>query len=639
MSIKKINKNQYFGYRSFLPEWETMKKFRAIGVDTFTVMVSNGLNASGRPYTKYQPVWVDDHQYDFTMVENQINDLLAAVPDAKIICYIDLNPPAWWVRRGGGWGYRYDSYYELGKICQSKQWQDDITDYFQNLLKFIEAKFPKQILAYIYNAGATSEWFDRSNGEESIYRLQGFKRWCKANNKPMPVDIPPRSLREHCPYETDNLDKIYVEFDPNEDYEGECAPSGMFRTPAEDEHALDYWHFNNDQIADMAILFAKKAREIIRPEVELGTTFGYVTDLGDKSLVSNGQLEYERVFDTEEIDFMLAPATYWDRAMGGGSGSMIPMETLHMGGKRMLNSCDHRTYTMKVSEQFWKGIPHWENAAEVEAGVKRELAFNLISQSSTWWFDMLGGWWDSKAAMDSIAKSKEIWDYETKQEIEDVSEILMIHDPDNIYYVNDQRPDVAKFNRSIHSHLNRVGAPHAIGSFNDLKKTDLTRFKLIIMCYPFELTPEKTEILEKYVYNFNHTVLWFYGPGIIKDGKWTPENVEKICGTAFKTPGINTVNMGEWQSVYVADPDDLNPENVREIAQAAGVHIYSSKLRPIFANNRLIAVHTGEAETLTLTLPQNCKKITELYTGKVYENTQSVELTTTGPKTFLFRYE
>ena len=29
---------QFFGYRSFMPEFEVMKKFRTMGIDTFTLM-------------------------------------------------------------------------------------------------------------------------------------------------------------------------------------------------------------------------------------------------------------------------------------------------------------------------------------------------------------------------------------------------------------------------------------------------------------------------------------------------------------------------------------------------------------------------------------------------------------------------
>ena len=46
-----MNENRYFGYRSFEPEYETMKEMRKRGIDTVTIMVSNNTNFMGAPYT------------------------------------------------------------------------------------------------------------------------------------------------------------------------------------------------------------------------------------------------------------------------------------------------------------------------------------------------------------------------------------------------------------------------------------------------------------------------------------------------------------------------------------------------------------------------------------------------------------
>lgn len=97
-----------------MPEFEVMKKFRSMGIDTFTLMFSNGLNSVGSPYTKYQPVWVWEKEYDMAIVDKQFQDLFAAVPDAKVICYIDLNPPSWWSKRGYLSRNKLESYTDSG---------------------------------------------------------------------------------------------------------------------------------------------------------------------------------------------------------------------------------------------------------------------------------------------------------------------------------------------------------------------------------------------------------------------------------------------------------------------------------------------------------------------------------------------
>ena len=182
---------QFFGYRSFMPEFEVMKKFRSMGIDTFTLMFSNGLNSVGSPYTKYQPVWVWEKEYDMAIVDKQFQDLFAAVPDAKVICYIDLNPPSWWSKRGYVSRNRLESYTDSGMTYGSNVWREDVAHYFQALLKHLNEKYGDRIEAYLYAAGPTTEWFDRSLGTESNSRIAGWRKWNFVRGKPIPDDIPP----------------------------------------------------------------------------------------------------------------------------------------------------------------------------------------------------------------------------------------------------------------------------------------------------------------------------------------------------------------------------------------------------------------------------------------------------------------
>ena len=154
-----------FGYRSFMPEYDAMKRFRKAGVNTITLMLSNGYTASGAPYTKFQPIWVNDDEYDFDMIRKAVEGVLQAVPDARIIFYIDLNSPIWWFRRNY---FRCDSYTDLGKACADPEWIADTEKYFEAVLTFLEREYADHVEAYLYTAGRTTEWFDKSLGTENI---------------------------------------------------------------------------------------------------------------------------------------------------------------------------------------------------------------------------------------------------------------------------------------------------------------------------------------------------------------------------------------------------------------------------------------------------------------------------------------
>ena len=641
-------KPRFFGYRSFMPEYDAMKRFRAAGVDTVTMMISNGYTASGHPYTAFQPVWINDHQYDFDMVDRQIAGIVEAVPDVKLIFYIDLNTPMWWHRRKH---WRCESFNQLGRICADPEWKRDTADYFKALLTHLETNHRDRVAAYIYTGGSTTEWFDLSEGTESETKFVAYRRWCAERGYPDPVDIPPPSVRNSCPYGKEELDSLRRLRAGNENrprtslgdvvwsgaFIAKNDGNGLFRTPAANPEAYRYWTFCNELVADTAIFFAKAAREVIRPEIQLGTTFGYTIDVLAPGKTHS---DYLRVFDAPELDFFLAPATYYDRGMGGGSGSMIAAESLTVRGKRMLNSCDHRTYTCRNLRSYDKGQVFWSNDAEVRAGMKREFAMNFINGASTWWFDMVGGWWDSAAAMETIRTVKAIWDAHAAEEPGEVFEIAGVCQPGNYALLNEHHPSAMDFFRLTHLALNLCGAPFAFCALSDVEKLDVDRIKLWIFQHPFRFTAEEEELLRRRVLRNGNTVVWLYAPGIVDaEGKWNEANVERIGGIPYGTPDVTVREMGDWRSVLVSDPAALTPEVVFGLVGKAGVHRWCDRERPVFANAEYAAVHTGEAETLRFTFPKRCRKVVELYSKREWCDVESVEVTSEGPDTWLFRYE
>jgi len=585
---------------------------------------------------------------------------------------VDLNTPQWWSRYLGAFGVKYDTFYELGKVSASQTWRRDTSDYMQMLLRHAEKNYSQNIVSYILGCGGATEWHDRSRGEESVYRLAAFRQWQKDHGKPQ-TDIPTRMARDAGSYDFDTtyIDHFsyYNGMDPTGCYEALFPYGvGLMRTPENDQAAMDYWRFCNEFNADTASFFLAGARQIIRPEAELGMFFGY--GVGQWTLASSGHLAYERLLDSPDLDFITAPISYEGRGMGQGSTSMTVKESIHIKGKRMLQEMDQRTYTSnrKLADYFQLPDPLktkaaeviindstdskelskkfsmttdgvWKNDEEIVAGMKRDTAFCLINQDSLWWFDMWGGFYQGDKVFASLKQLKQIWDEHSRFPGNNVSEILMVKDPDNMYLLNDMDARCGTFHSRALKALSMIGTAYTVCSFNDLEHLDLKPFKLVVFCHPFELTPRHQDVLNRLVLKDQRTVLWLYGPGIINNGKWDPDNVEAVCGTPFKAEGVNVREMKDWTSVYVHDPVTLTPEMMQSISANAGCHLYCSSLRPVCASERLLSVHTAIAETLEIKLRRKAGKITELFSGKVWEQTDQVNLTSMGPDSFLLLLE
>ena len=607
----------FFGYRSFEPEYDTMKEMRKRGVDNVTIMVSNYTNFMGSPYTRYQPTWIWNREYDFSLFDKNMKDVTDAVPDVKLNVVLDLNPPSWWKPRLAG----RDVYNEFGRLAPHKDYREDVCHYLRALLNHAVTNYPGRFGYFFVMGGFTTEWIDCSRGAESMARIEAWDKWRKKHGLEL-CDIPGYRAR----------------------YSGVPESDGLLRTPEKHQLALEYLKFNNETSLETVALFCRTARECLPPEIGVGITYGYMYELSwvfSKS--SNGHLEYEKLFDMPEVDMVWSPFSYGavQRGMGGSPVIMLPLQTLKIRGKMILGENDTTTFTSRFPRAPGKSGAvaimgrevEWKTPEELRAGLRREICYALINGTGIWNFDMWGGWYSNDAAMDTIGECKKIWDAEVKKHPADCSEIVMTVDPQNCYYINDSHKLCDQFVSPVRRALAKTGCMYTTASFNDLEKMDLSKVKLIILCHPFDLDNGKLEKIRKYAEN--RTILWLYGPGIIHNGKWDEENMEKLAGAPFGSDKI--VYNGNF--VFMPDPGAVTGEDMRRIAGYARVHCWCGEPHPVYANSELVMIHIAEAQSVTLKFPRKCSSITELFSGRKYSDTDHIGITADGPETLLFRYE
>jgi hypothetical protein len=299
---------------------------------------------------------------------------------------------------------------------------------------------------------------------------------------------------------------------------------------------------------------------------------------------------------------------------------MVPNGTRVLNGKGFLHEIDHRTptYNCKLDEFVSIGwmVP-WKDQAETDAGLKREFSLAIINHASLWCFDMWGGVFKTPETMRVVSQGKRLWDQYAALPLKGRAEVALVVDPQSARLVNDQSPLVAQIYQGTRNRLNRLGAPFEVFSFNDLPRADLSQYKVFVFPGLFEITPEKMATLKRYVLNRNRSVLFVYAPGI-SDGKTLDvARVKELTGAEFKTPGVSVVQRDGWTAVYVGTYDALTPQVLRQVAVGAGVTIYCEDAVPVFANERLVAIHMAQGGEKTITLPCACRQVKELYTGQV----------------------
>jgi hypothetical protein len=471
------------------------------------------------------------------------------------------------------------------------------------------------VKAYLLACGQTDEWMDYSRGVAGREKAREWAAWLQKHGK---ASVPVPSL--------ERIDRASFE--------------NLLRDPATERDVIDYAQFTGDTVADAILGFAASTRALIPPQRQIGMFFGYILELTHTRMVWAGHLEYERLYESPDIDFFISPGTYGDRPMGGGSGFMVPNGTRVLNGKGFLHEIDHRTptYNCALDEYVSIGwmVP-WKNQAETDAGLKREFALAIINQTSLWCFDMWGGVFKTPETMKVVAQSKRLWDQYASLPLMTRAEVALIVDPQSARLVNDQNPLVSKIYQGTRNTLNRLGAPFEVFSFNDLARVELGPFKLLVFPGLFEITPEKAEVLKKHVLKDGRTAVFVYAPGLSDGTTLDPERVKALTGTDFKTPGVSAVNQPGWTAVYAGSYEALTPQALRRAAVEAGVTFYCEDAVPVFANERLVAIHVAHGGERTITLPKACREVRELYTGRVMSVTErKFRYTFATPDTALF---
>ena len=526
---------------------------------------------------------------------------------------VDLNSPHWFTRQESWNSFESDSFTQLSNAVSNPRWRRETAKYLKAFLEHTEKKYGDKIKAYLLACGQTDEWMDYSRFGAGRNKTKAWKKWqAERGQKVLPV--PTFDRLDHASFED------------------------FIRDPQTERDVIDYCEFTSDIIVDAINEFSGITRRMVSPDKEIGMFFGYIVQLARGRMVSCGHLSYERIFSSPNIDFFVSPGTYYDRKMGQGSGFMCPNGSRLRSGKGWLHEIDHRTPTTKVPRMNVAGFDSdWKNQAEVDAGMKREFALTMVNGTSLWCFDMWGGFYDSPDTMKLIAQSKKLWDkYATKPE-RSMAEVALVVDPQSAVYINETNKKCQKLFVDMRTKLNALGAPFEVYSFNDIGKTDMSKIKLFVFPAMFHLTPERAKILEKHVFTDGKTALFMDVAGI-SDGKTLdPSRTEKLTGFAYKTAGVNVRKFADHTRAYVYDYDDITPAVLRDLAAKAGATLYTDFETPVFANERLVAIHTANGGKKTITLPKKYAKVVEIYSGKVAaENTDKFVYEFASPDTAVF---
>ena len=594
---------------NYLKEFELFSFMHSCGINTVKLILSNSMAVIGIPYSPYPLIWKNFEEYDFGVVDRQIQDIMKYNPEVRLIPMIDLNSPPWMVKATGK-----DSFNNLGECFLDPEWLRLVSSYQEALISYLEKNYADRITAYYIACGRTQEWFDMGMFSSSPRREEHYKKWCAKHGREV-LPIPEES-----------------EYD------------GYKELPVLPKHLVQWKEFGNALTAECAAYFFKKIRSQIRPEALIGVAFGSVHDLGHI-----GHLNAEWVFREAPPDFYIGPSCNSEIPMGGASGFQSSQLMLKRYGIGYLHSCDRQLSTTEY--EVGPGIRvkatgievRQKNAVEDVTCLKREFAIAIVHGFSLWFFNIWGGSYRGKEVREQIRQFGSLWkEYAGRTSGTDAETLLVFSAEAGFYSRNRWWDPDDKIDYQLRRRvLPEAGIPFTTAEISDLYETDLSPYKMIVFLCTDYLSDKNLKMIRERVCCGHRVVAWCNHPGVANEQGINTNRMEAVCGIPFGQNEKGVKEFDQWSSFVFPSLESCTAEGFREAGMKAGLHFFSDSTDLRFwSSPEFLSVHTKEGGIKEIRLKKRVRRVTELFSGKVKgENCISFRDEFASPDTRLYYLE
>ena len=606
--------------------------------------------------------WHKIEPYDAEAVSSELEAVLDANPDAKIILRLHLNPPYWWLRdnpeectvyrtpEGDVIGLddgeqdrliRGDGNMRLRASFASQKWISEASEKLKSLLLALKNTRAGNALIGIHVAyGKNGEWHQWGT-DVSQPMKQYFRQYLRETYKN------DQALRKAWNNDTVSIESAEFEpqlFAPTDD--------GIFRDPKKSQQLIDSQKCHQKVVTDAILHFAKVVKET-SPERLCGAFYGYY--LGGGNSPRGGHLKIEDIYASDDIDFLCGPACYMDNRKPNG----IPMQRTFLESNRLRGKL-----WLTEMDQFPFGVERRSGGTEEQfdvnvAMIRRNTLQPLFGGHGFWFYDHrvvptleimreLGdtasdvasiyrkrGWWDEPKMMREIKKVRAFAQKFIKRDYTSDADVLVVYDVESQYYQFNARLGTEQY--ALFDAIVRNGAAYDSIYLSEFSVCEIERYKCIIFARCPHITEEmRTLIQEK---TKGKTTVFLNGCGFCDGTTLSEESMSLSVGMSVKKTDAQTfssafedetISLARKNTPYfaVTDPDAvplarfdngkiaaaakgnsvfvslpyLSKGIAKEIFQKSGVHIWCDSGEPIYAASGYVAIHCQGSGKRTLFL-------------------------------------
>jgi hypothetical protein len=422
--------------------------------------------------------------------------------------------------------------------------------------------------------------------------------------------------------------------------------AGTFRIYPGGRQASDYYEFWQEYTVDTIEFLAKTVKKLTNGKMLVGAYYGYFIGHISESpyhFQDSGHYALGRYLRSPYLDYVSAPYPYNNRLKNSPINGAFSSVKLH--GKFWNSENDQRTQRSgKANLRYGTTASLTESIAVA----KRDFIQNLAKGGSYYFQDFAFGWYQDTEFMKTVGILKKIDNFALRYGRNSIAQVAVLLDESVIPMISNQsKRAMIELNKMLVYNLDAAGAPWDCYLMSDLEKIDFSKYKLVIMANSYRMNQKKREVVKKYLYNKNRSILYMYAPGIIdKNGKADYRAATELTGLKFApakniaempfsplwTAVSNNIQVLKYfknkipavvaksfpnHSIFFATAPGVCSTTLNTIYKRTGVHCHTTPGDGLFACQNLIGIYSRSGGVKNINLPRKAEIIYDFFTKKV----------------------
>ncbi|WP_232016615.1 S-layer homology domain-containing protein [Paenibacillus baekrokdamisoli] len=581
------------------------------------------------------------------------------------------------VDKGASWGA--NSY-------GSKEWKNRAELFLREQIRRYEASPMKdRILGYMLSGGSTGEWFNvdtwaNRDFDRSVSNTASFREWLK-----LTYDSDLGKLRQSWNDSTVTFESASIPVK---------ASGDPFLNPASDRSVIDYVQYQNKQLSQFIADLAGVVKEETGRSKLMSVYSGYTMAFGQYGPLS-GELDIETLLNSPDIDLLYSPLDYTHRNLSDGFTSVHgAMDSARLHGKLYVGEDDYATHIGTDTH----GAPPLSDGVDGSLALLwRNFGFALTKSYGLHWYDDTGyGGFNNARMVNEIRKMNQLANAAVNLPRKSGAEIALVVDEFSQMVQSVSGSSVNERLRLIREELSKAGAPYDIVLLSDVLSGRADPYKLYLFANAYALSDDQRTALNQWD-KTGKTVIWLYASGYWKrdasqadrrsadqigeiTGLVTTESApqsyriaavddnaepllagiapgEELGGSdspipmfaAEESDGVHVLGRtgskvtaaykqhSGGKEVWIGSPSISSVPFYRNLADEAGVHLYSRSGLQVNANESFVTVTLPAAGTDTVYFPDATPKY-DVTNDRMVQPGQDGKLAiaTAGPQTLVY---